>query len=44
MAKDEPVKADEDTNYATRMITATWGPGATALTLAERNEQNLNRK
>ncbi len=44
MAKDEPVKADEDTNYATRIITATWGPGATALTLAEQNEQNLNRK
>jgi hypothetical protein len=35
LAKEEPVKADEDTNDATRMITATWGPTATPLTYEE---------
>lgn len=38
MVKDEPVKADEDTNDSTRMITASWGPTATPLTYKEEVE------
>ena len=41
MSKNEPMKADEDTNDATRMITATWGPEAAELTPTERREQKL---
>jgi hypothetical protein len=36
-----PVKAYEDTNDSTRMITAEWGPNATSLTEAERREESL---
>jgi hypothetical protein len=35
MVKDEPVKADEDANDSTRMITADWGPTVTPLTYEE---------
>ncbi|MGI9064895.1 MAG: hypothetical protein ACR2HX_00600 [Pyrinomonadaceae bacterium] len=38
-----PVKAFEDTNDSTRMITAEWGPGATPLTSKELQEFNLPR-
>lgn len=37
-----PVKAYEDTNDSTRMITAEWGPGETPLTQAELNELKLD--
>jgi hypothetical protein len=36
-----PVKAFEDTNDSSRMITAEWGPGVTPKTLAERIEERL---
>ena len=38
-----PVKAYEDTNDSTRMITAEWGPGATPLTSKELQEFSLPR-
>jgi hypothetical protein len=37
-----PVKAFEDTNDSTRMITAEWGPGVTALTVDEKREAKVN--
>ena len=41
LSKDEPMKADDDTNDSTRMITATWGPEATGLTEDEIFERSL---
>ncbi len=41
MTKDEPVKADEDTADATRMITSLWGPQETPLTEKEKPEMAL---
>ncbi len=38
-----PVKAYEDTNDSTRMITAEWGPGITPLTPKEEQELSLPR-
>lgn len=41
MSKNEPMKADEDTCDATRMITAMWGPKALPLTEEEELEAAL---
>lgn len=38
MSKNEPMKADEDTNDSCRMVTATWGPVAAAFTESEQIE------
>lgn len=41
MSKNEPMKADEDTADATRMVTANWGPEAAELTSDEIRESKL---
>ena len=41
MKESLPVKAYEDTNDSTRMITAEWGPGETPLTEKEQQEASL---
>lgn len=41
MSKNEPMKADEDANDATRMVTATWGPLETPKTEDEKTEDAL---
>jgi len=41
MSKNEPMKADEDTNDSTRMVTALWGPDSLPLTEEEAIEVAL---
>ena len=41
VSKNEPMKADEDANDATRMVTAEWGPLEAPLTEDERMEAAL---
>jgi len=42
LTPEQPVKAFEDVNDATRMVTATWGASETPRTTAERQEAQLN--
>lgn len=43
VSKNEPMKADEDSCDATRMVTAEWGPLETPLTEEEKTEKSLPR-